>query len=82
MGLDTVESLSAGAARDPNRNMGTVIIVYIFVTFTNSNIKLYCIDSRKCQIWGLGWTILGKIFLLLYRFKKVSDFDAGVDNCW
>ena len=38
-GLDTVESLSAGAARDPNRNMGTVII-YIFVTFTHSNILL------------------------------------------
>ena len=34
-GLDTVESLSAGAARDPNRNIGTVIIIYIFVTFTN-----------------------------------------------
>ena len=26
-GLDTVESLSAGTARDPNRNMGTVIIL-------------------------------------------------------
>ena len=34
-GLDTVESLSAGEARDPNRNIGTVIIIYIFVTFTN-----------------------------------------------
>ena len=41
-GLDTVESLSAGAARDQNRNMATVIIIYIFVTFTHSNI-----DFRK-----------------------------------
>ena len=40
-GLDTVESLSAGAAREPNRNMGTVIIIYIFVTFTHSNIDFH-----------------------------------------
>ena len=38
-GLDTVESLSAGEARDSNRNMGTLIIIYIFVTFTHSNIS-------------------------------------------
>ena len=40
----------------------------------------YCIDSRKCQIWGLEWTTLGKIFLLLYRFKKVADLGAGVKS--
>ena len=40
-GLDTVESLSAGAARDPNRNIGTIIIIYIFVTFTDSNIDFH-----------------------------------------
>ena len=40
-GLDTVESLSAGAARDPNRNIGTVIIIYIFVIFTHSNIDFH-----------------------------------------
>ena len=40
-GLNIVESLSAGAARDPNRNMGPVIIIYIFVTFTHSNIDFH-----------------------------------------
>ena len=45
-GLDTVESLSAGAARDPNRNMGTVIIIYIFVTFTHSNIDFHKLLMR------------------------------------
>ena len=40
-GLDTVESLSAGEARDSNRNMGTLIIIYIFVTFTHSNIDFH-----------------------------------------
>ena len=56
-GLDTVESLSAGAARDPNRNMGTIIIIYIFVTLAHSNI-----DFHKL---GLFCTNLGKIFLIL-----------------
>ena len=45
-GLDTVESLSAGAARDPNDNMGTVIIIYIFVTFTHSNIDFHKLLMR------------------------------------
>ena len=45
-GLDTVESLSAGAARDPNRNMGSVIIIYIFVTFTHSNIDFHKLIRR------------------------------------
>ena len=46
MGLDTVESLMAGAARDPNRNIGTVIIIYIFVTFTHSNIDFHKLLMR------------------------------------
>ena len=56
-GLDTVESLSAGAARDPNRNMGTIIIIYIFVTLAHSNI-----DFHKL---GLFCTNVVKRFLLL-----------------
>ena len=45
-GLDTVESLSAGAARDPNRNMGTIIIIYIFVTLAHSNIDFHKLLMR------------------------------------
>ena len=45
-GLDTVESLSAGAARDSNRNIGTVIIINIFVTFTHSNIDYHKLLMR------------------------------------
>ena len=59
-GLDTVESLSAGAARDPNRNMGTVII-YIFVTFTHSNIDFH----KLLRKLGLLNENVGKRFQVL-----------------
>ena len=60
-GLDTVESLSAGAARDPNRNMGTVIIIYIFVTFTHSNIDFH----KLLRKLGLLNENVGKIIQVL-----------------
>ena len=60
-GLDTIESLSAGAARDPNRNMGTVKIIYIFVTFTHSNIDFH----KLLRKLGLLNENVGKRFQVL-----------------
>ena len=103
-GLDTVESLSAGEVREPNRNMGTIIIIYIFVTFTHSNIDFHTLFKENIRdltfkhILSLRFGpraapaerlsivsspfMVGKIFLLLHRFKKVSSLVAGVDNSW
>ena len=68
-GLDTVESLSAGAARDPNRNMGIIIIIYIFVTLAHSNIDFHKLLMR---ISGTLYSSLSKLIFKL--LPKVGVF--------
>ena len=68
-GLDTVESLSAGAARDLNRNMGTVIIIYIFVTFTHSNIDFHKLLMR------ISGTLHSSLSCCILTFHIFSHFE-------
>ena len=68
-GLDTVESLSAGAARDPNRNIGTVIIIYIFVTFTHSNIDFHKLLMR------ISGTLHSSLSCCILTFHIFSHFE-------
>ncbi len=65
-GLDTVESLSAGAVRDPNNIMGTVIIIYIFVTFTQFNIDFHKLLMR----------ILGTVYSSLSYYILIACISA------
>ena len=81
-GLDTVESLSAGAARDPNRNIGTIIIIYIFVTFTHSNIDFHKLlmkisgtlhSSLSCYIpRHTYWVRVCRFFTSLSKHKHLE----------
>ena len=81
-GLDTVESLSAGEARDSNRNMGTLIIMYIFVTFTHSNIDFHKLlmrisgtlhSSLSCYILRhTYWVRVCRFFTSLSKHKHLE----------
>ena len=82
---EKVSDLGAGLANSWY-NISTTVQIHESVIFGGWSGQFllkyfyYCIDSRKCHILGLEWTILVIIFLLLYRFKKVSYLGVGVDN--
>ena len=68
-GLDTVDSLSAGEARDSNRNMGTLIIIYIFVTFTHSNTDFHKLLMR------ISGTLHSSLSCCILTFHIFSHFE-------
>ena len=68
-GFNTIGSLSAGPARDPNRNSGTVIIIYIFVTFTHSNIDFHKLLVR------ISGTLHSSLSCYILTFHIFSHFE-------